>query len=252
MRGRRRAAAHLCGGAGDGLRRRRRLQRPRRGGRRGRGAHRAHPAHRSRPATRGLGDDARLVRPHARLSRSSRRRSGGSPGSPPGPRRRTTEADATSAGSKNLTSRLINRFCLAVRDAAEADGLLGGLQRYRGVLPVPLDHLPRDRRAQRDRRAARHERRGSSRDHERPARAARPSSSTASGSQGPQALEPVFRHDFETRAGRCRAATRRGRPGGVADRPVRCGEAPGGLRTHCVDSRSGCWADSRGRHRPRP
>jgi dGTPase len=41
-------------------------------------------------------------------------------------------------GLKNLTSRLINRFCLSVRDAAEADGLLGRLQRYRGTLPVPL------------------------------------------------------------------------------------------------------------------
>ena len=41
-------------------------------------------------------------------------------------------------GLKNLTSRLINRFCLSVRDAAENEGLLGRLQRYRGALPVPL------------------------------------------------------------------------------------------------------------------
>jgi len=40
-------------------------------------------------------------------------------------------------GLKNLTSRLINRFCLAVRDEAAADGLLGSLRRYRGTLPVP-------------------------------------------------------------------------------------------------------------------
>ncbi len=38
---------------------------------------------------------------------------------------------------KNLTSRLINRFCLEVRDAAAAEGLLGRLRRYQGVLPIP-------------------------------------------------------------------------------------------------------------------
>jgi dGTPase len=40
-------------------------------------------------------------------------------------------------GLKNLTSRLINRFCSAVRDAARGDGSLGELQRYGGRLPVP-------------------------------------------------------------------------------------------------------------------
>jgi dGTPase len=41
-------------------------------------------------------------------------------------------------GLKNLTSRLINRFCVAVHDAAAREGLLGELRRYRGTLTVPL------------------------------------------------------------------------------------------------------------------
>ncbi len=40
-------------------------------------------------------------------------------------------------GLKNLTSRLINRFCLDVASAVAAGGLLGELRRYRGTLPVP-------------------------------------------------------------------------------------------------------------------
>jgi dGTPase len=42
-------------------------------------------------------------------------------------------------GLKNLTSRLVNRFCLGVRDAAADAGLLGSLHRYAGSLPVPVE-----------------------------------------------------------------------------------------------------------------
>jgi dGTPase len=40
-------------------------------------------------------------------------------------------------GLKNLTSRLINRFCHAVQERAEAAGRLCRMQRYSGVLEVP-------------------------------------------------------------------------------------------------------------------
>ncbi len=42
-------------------------------------------------------------------------------------------------GLKNLTSRLINRFCLAVRDVVAAEGLLGDIRRYHGTLTVPAE-----------------------------------------------------------------------------------------------------------------
>jgi dGTPase len=41
------------------------------------------------------------------------------------------------AGLKNLTSRLINRFCLAVQDEVERRGLPRALVRYTARLPVP-------------------------------------------------------------------------------------------------------------------
>jgi dGTPase len=40
-------------------------------------------------------------------------------------------------GLKNLTSRLINRFCGAVQEGASKAGLLGNMRRYSGVLDVP-------------------------------------------------------------------------------------------------------------------
>jgi dGTPase len=42
-------------------------------------------------------------------------------------------------GLKNVTSRLINRFCLAVQSAADEAGLLGRLRRYGGGLVVPVE-----------------------------------------------------------------------------------------------------------------
>ncbi len=100
-------------------------------------------------------------------------------------------------GLKNLTSRLINRFCIAVRDAADADGLLGGLQRYRGVLPVPLATVHeivalKGIAAQLVMNAeGRVEIMNAQRDL---------LTELVEGiwTVGPEALEPVFRHDFET------------------------------------------------------
>jgi dGTPase len=100
-------------------------------------------------------------------------------------------------GLKNLTSRLINRFCLAVRDAVDAEGLLGGLQRYQGDLPVPLAtfheivalkgiaaHLVMNAEGRVETMNAQREL----------------LTELVDGlwSRGPESLERVFRHDFET------------------------------------------------------
>jgi dGTPase len=45
----------------------------------------------------------------------------------------------TLAGLKNLTSGLINRFCLSVQDAAGQEGLVGRLARYAGNVPIPAE-----------------------------------------------------------------------------------------------------------------
>jgi dGTPase len=100
-------------------------------------------------------------------------------------------------GLKNLTSRLINRFCIAVRDAADADGLLGGLQRYRGTLPVPLTtfheivvlkgiaaQLVMNAEGRVEIMSAQRELLAELVD--------------GIWARGSQALEPVFRHDFQT------------------------------------------------------
>ncbi len=99
-------------------------------------------------------------------------------------------------GLKNLTSQLINRFCLAVRGAAESQGLLGELRRYRGTLAVPAETFHeivvlKGIAAQLVMKA---EGRVEVMAEQRTLLA-----ELVDGiwRQGPRTLEPVFRHDFE-------------------------------------------------------
>ena len=100
-------------------------------------------------------------------------------------------------GLKNLTSRLINRFCLDVRDAAADEGLLGRLRRYRGTLPVPqatfheivaLKGIAAQLVMNAEGRVELMTRQ----------RDLLSELVEAIWRSGPQSLEPVFRHDFET------------------------------------------------------
>ena len=87
-----------------------------------------------------LGDRPRLVparlprptssRPHTHRLSAARRRGRG---------RRTTGAAASLAGLKNLTSRLINRFCSGVQEAVASAGLPRPLVRYAADIPVPAE-----------------------------------------------------------------------------------------------------------------
>ncbi len=102
-------------------------------------------------------------------------------------------------GLKNLTSQLINRFCLSVRAAAVDQGLLGGLRRYRGTLPLPPATVHeivvlKGTAAQLVMKAeGRAEVMAGQREL---------LSELVEGIWrcGPQALEPVFRHDFDAAA----------------------------------------------------
>jgi dGTPase len=100
-------------------------------------------------------------------------------------------------GLKNLTSRLINRFCLAVRDTAAAEGLLGRLSRYRGTLPVPIATTTEIvvLKGVAARLVMRAEGRVEMMAGQRQLLA-----DLVDGiwQAGPAALEPVFRHDFES------------------------------------------------------
>ncbi|MEJ7630296.1 MAG: deoxyguanosinetriphosphate triphosphohydrolase [Nocardioidaceae bacterium] len=100
-------------------------------------------------------------------------------------------------GLKNLTSRLINRFCLGVRDAVAASGLLGGLSRYRGTLPIPRSttHEIVALKGIAAQLVMRAEGRVELMNQQRELLC-----DLVDGiwRTGPSALEPVFRHDFET------------------------------------------------------
>ncbi len=102
-------------------------------------------------------------------------------------------------GLKNLTSQLINRFCLSVRAAAEDGGLLGELRRYQGTLPVPAATIHeivvlKGIAAQLVMKAAGRV------EVMLAQRAMLAELVDGIWRLGPPALEPVFRHDFEAAA----------------------------------------------------
>lgn len=109
-------------------------------------------------------------------------------------------------GLKNLTSQLINRFCLSVRAAAEAEGLLGELRRYRGSLGVPTTtaHEIVVLKGIAAELVMKAEGRASVMSAQRTLLAELVDSIW---SQAPEALDPMFQHDFE--AARADAARRR-------------------------------------------
>ena len=138
MRVGRACRAHLRRGAGHGLRRRRRLQRPRRRGRRRRRPHRADPTWPTTgPAREASGRPPATGTCPTTTSASSRRPTSGCRGVAGWPTAPYDGSRRHLAGLKNLTSRLINRFCRAVQAAVEAAGLPAPLVRYGADLPVP-------------------------------------------------------------------------------------------------------------------